>query len=50
MKTPEHRKRMAQLVISVTAAVFLIWGIARGEMAIVLKKAANICMECIGLG
>jgi hypothetical protein len=25
-------------------------GVYRGEVAIVLNKAINICMECIGLG
>lgn len=25
-------------------------GICRGEMSVVLEKAINICMECIGIG
>ncbi len=28
----------------------MAFGICRGEVDIVLKKAINICMECIGLG
>lgn len=28
----------------------IIWGITDGEAGQVLKKAAAICMECIGLG
>ncbi len=26
------------------------FGIYRGEMGVVLEKAINICMECIGIG
>jgi len=28
----------------------MAFGIYRGEVDTVLKKAINICMECIGLG
>lgn len=34
----------------VAAALFLAIGVWRGEAEIVLRKAVNICMECIGLG
>lgn len=30
--------------------VFICYGSARGEISIVLNKAVNICLECIGLG
>lgn len=26
------------------------YGIYRGEMSVVIEKAINICMECIGIG
>ena len=32
------------------SVVFIIIGVARGEVAVVLQKAVRICMECIGLG
>ncbi|HMM05639.1 MAG TPA: CD1871A family CXXC motif-containing protein [Clostridiales bacterium] len=34
----------------VIAAAFLLYGVARGETLVVLKKAAHICLECIGIG
>jgi len=40
----------ARIVICALAASFILLGIHRGEPAIVLKKAVNICFECIGLG
>ena len=37
-------------VVCAAAAAFIIYGVQRGEVAVVLKKAVNICLECIGLG
>lgn len=42
--------RAARLIICAAAVAFIIIGVRRGEVAIVLKKAVNICLECIGLG
>lgn len=43
-------KRIFQAAGFVMAAAFLTYGVSRGEMGIVLTKAVNICLECIGLG
>ncbi len=37
-------------VVAVVGIVFVITGITNGGMADVLKKAINICTQCIGLG
>ena len=47
-------KREVPLKVTFTliplAAALCVLGICRGEVAVVLAKAINICMECIGLG
>lgn len=47
---PDRRLLAVQLVLAALAALMIVVGIAREEVALVLTKAANICMECIGLG
>ena len=39
-----------RLLICAVAICFIVFGVRRGEVAVVLKKAVNICLECIGLG
>lgn len=43
-------RRALRWGILLAAVGFLVWGIQRGEAAVVLRKAINICFECIGLG
>ncbi len=44
------RKEYLSGVVLLLAGAFVGYGVYRGEMAIVLNKAINICLECIGLG
>lgn len=34
----------------IIGAVFLLLGIWREEYTIVMEKAINICLECVGIG
>ncbi|MCI9422596.1 thioredoxin [Lachnospiraceae bacterium WCA-9-b2] len=38
------------ICITVLGLGSMVFGIYRGEMGVVLEKAINICMECIGIG
>lgn len=46
----ESYKTLAAAGIILIGGVFLVIGIIRGEAAGVLRKAINICLECIGIG
>lgn len=37
-------------VVLLLALGFIVFGVYRGEAAVVLKKAAAICLECCGIG
>ncbi len=42
---------MKKVCFWLLAAFLMIgWGVYRGEQKIVLIKAVNICLECIGVG
>ena len=43
------RRRIAGAIL-VAAVMMIIYGMYRGEVSIVLNKAINVCLECIGLG
>lgn len=43
-------KHIVRIAIAAAACAFIVYGVVRGEVEIVLNKAVNICLECIGLG
>lgn len=43
-------KNILRTVFLAAACAFLLYGLTRGEMAVVYGKAVNICLECIGIG
>lgn len=44
------KEKLPTVLILTLAGIFLLIGIGRGEAQTVYRKAANLCMECIGLG
>jgi len=46
----EKRINIIRIGIFITSICFVAFGLYREEHAIVLKKAINICLECIGIG
>ncbi len=36
--------------LAVLGLFMMSYGIFRGETAVVLEKAVNICLECVGIG
>lgn len=38
------------IIVFLGGFAFLLIGIYRGEVSVVLQKAIRICLECIGIG
>ena len=43
-------RRYFQLGAILISIAFIFFGVERGEVEIILKKAIHICLECVGLG
>lgn len=44
------RERWLQIPFIILAVTSIIYGSMRKEAEVVLQKAINICLECVGLG
>lgn len=44
------RSRYIGVVFAIFGIGMMAVGIERGEMAVVLTKTINICLECVGIG
>nr|WP_296092025.1 CD1871A family CXXC motif-containing protein [uncultured Dorea sp.] len=43
-------QNLRRIIILILAVAAIIFGIMQQEHMVVMKKAVNICMECIGVG
>ena len=43
-------RNVIRAIVLLIGIGMIVYGATHGEAAIVLKKAINVCLECIGLG
>ena len=48
--TREKRRILLASALSALGVAFMGLGIWRGEVETVIRKAINVCLECIGIG
>lgn len=46
----EKRRNLLFGGVLLLGAAFMVFGIFRGEIDVVLRQAVTICLECIGIG
>lgn len=44
------RSSKAGVLLAFAGILMMAFGISRGEISVVLEKAVNLCLECIGIG
>ncbi len=50
MKSNERKRYCVGAGVLIAGLVLMAVGIRQGEMIVVMQKAIQICMECIGIG